>query len=562
MGDNKLQIGLVLDSLLVAAWEYRLIETIKKCDYAEISLVVLSAPLSPGTAPSKFWRMVNAIKEGKTSGKLIDKALTAIERFLVGKPGQISNAFKPVDAGDLVAETRVIEVRPITRREFDYVEDGDLAKIRECNIDVLIQLGSRSVQGGMLQAARYGVWSIHTGNNPDDCPSIAGYMEVMESSPETLSMLQVRTGDVSDAQVICSSYSSTNVASLVDNASRVQWKTLHFIPRMLKELHDCGEAAFFAKIRERNSCPRFYDRRIHKRPTNGERVVLLWGKFKEAVSRKWNYWFYFDQWILLFDIQDDISTHLGRFKHITPPKDRFWADPFVIARDGKFYVFFEELVYTENKGRIAVLVINKDGAIESRTPVLETPYHLSYPFIFEYENDLYMIPESKQNRTIELYKCTDFPLKWEFQRNLMVDCMATDATLVQHQGKWWMFVSQAETEGASTWDELFLYYSDSPISSHWTPHPLNPVVSDVRSARPAGHLFKRHDRLFRPSQNSSGHYGYGFNICEVVKMTETDYDERVVEQVEPKWEKNIISTHTFNYTNGMTIIDGQIRRRR
>jgi hypothetical protein len=291
-------------------------------------------------------------------------------------------------------------------------------------------------------------------------------------------------------------------------------------------------------------------------------MVLLSRKLLEAVARKWNDWFYFDQWFLLFDIHDDISTRLWRFRHITPPRDRFWADPFVIARDEKFYVFFEELVFTENKGHISLLVIDKTGAIEPPIPVLETPYHLSYPFIFEFENNLYMVPESKQNRTVELYKCTAFPHKWEFQKNLMEDCLVTDATLVQWQGTWWMFVNKIEIEGASTWDELFLYYSDNPLSSHWTPHPLNPVVSDVRSARPAGRLFERHGRLFRPSQNSSGHYGYGFNICEIVRMTETNYEERVIEQVEPKWDRNIISTHTFNYASGLTIIDGQLRRRR
>jgi len=558
----KLRIGLILYDWHIAAWELRLIEIIRKCDYAEISLVILSSPGSQDTAPSKPGRMLESSKAEMLLVQLLDSALAAIERRLVGKPGEIPNAFKRVDAGKVAADVAVLEIVPEIQQSNCHIRDDDLAKIRESNLDVLIQLGFKTFHGKVLQAARYGVWSIHTGNDPDDCPSVAGYMEVMESSPETLSMLLVRTGDISDAQVICSSYSSTNIASLEDNASRMQWKSLRFIPRMLEDLHTSGEKAFLAKINERNACPRFYDRKIHKRPTKGERVALLWGKLKEALIRKWNHWFYFDQWILMYDIKDGVSTHLGHFKHIAPPKDRFWADPFVIARNDKFYVFYEELVYAENKGRIAVLVIDKQGNIESRLPVLETPYHLSYPFLFEFEDDLYMIPESKQNRTVELYKCTEFPHQWEFQKNLMEACMATDATLVEHQGKWWLFVSQVETEGASTWDELFLYYSDSPLSTHWNPHPLNPVVSDVRSARPAGQLFRRHGRLFRPSQNSSGHYGYGFNICEVIKMTETDYEERVVEQVEPKWDKNIISTHTFNYAGGMTVIDGQLRRRR
>ena len=144
----------------------------------------------------------------------------------------------------------------------------------------------------------------------------------------------------------------------------------------------------------------------------------------------------------------------------------------------------------------------------------------------------------------------------------MDDCKAVDTTLFQWQGKWWMFVARSQTEGVSLWDELFLYYSDSPLSRNWTPHQLNPVVSDVKSARPAGRLFLHNGHLYRPSQNCSGHYGYGFNLCEITKLTETDYEERIVSRVEPKWDRKVISTHTFNYEDGLTIIDGQLRRRR
>jgi hypothetical protein len=138
----------------------------------------------------------------------------------------------------------------------------------------------------------------------------------------------------------------------------------------------------------------------------------------------------------------------------------------------------------------------------------------------------------------------------------------SDPTVFQHEGRWWMFVNEAETEGASTWDELFVYHSDSPLSGHWIPHRRNPVVSDTRSARPAGRLFERDGRLYRPSQDCSGHYGYGLNICEVTALTEREYSERVVTRVQPTWDKRVISTHTLNHAGGLTVADGQLRRRR
>ena len=130
-----------------------------------------------------------------------------------------------------------------------------------------------------------------------------------------------------------------------------------------------------------------------------------------------------------------------------------------------------------------------------------------------------MIPESAENRTIELYRFRVFPDDLEFVHILMENVEAYDATLEEYNGLWWMFANVKPHAGASSWDELCLFYSDSPISSTWHPHPLNPVVSDVRCARPAGNLFVQDIYLYRPSQNSSHRYGYGLNINRILDLT-------------------------------------------
>lgn len=121
-----------------------------------------------------------------------------------------------------------------------------------------------------------------------------------------------------------------------------------------------------------------------------------------------------------------------------------------------YYIFVEEYMYDIDKGHISLITMDAKGNFSAPEPVLNKPYHLSYPFIMEHENDYYMIPESLENGTIELYKCTGFPNKWEFQMNLMENIKAVDATLLQHEGKWWIFANVIEHDGASTWDELSL----------------------------------------------------------------------------------------------------------
>lgn len=560
MQKNKLKVGLLLDETVLAAWQRRMIEIIQQSDYAEISLVVRNTNPVVGPQPTFIRKVAAKLTSGRLWSAIVRKILTIVERRLVDKPGHLPDASRKIDCAHIFAGIETLTVSPRRQHFSDYIEGEDLVNIQAHEVDVFVRLGFRILRGGILRSARYGVWSYHHGDNMVNRGGPPGYWEVMESSPETGSILQMITEDMDNGIVIYRSFSSTNDMSLADNANNFYWKTLHFIPRKLQELYKDGDKQFFARLKEKNAHPNFYDRRLYKVPTNSELSILLWKKLLRKFRNKWEYIFYFDQWFLLYDIRDGLSTSLWRFKHITPPKDRFWADPFVVARDDKYYIFIEEFVYSTPKGHISLIIMDKSGSFEPPVRVLETPYHLSYPFIFEFENDTYMIPESRANRTVELYKCTSFPHKWEFQKNLMVNCDAADSTLFQSQGKWWLFANQIETDGASPWDELFLYYSDSPLSDKWIPHPQNPVVSDVKSARPAGNLFMRDGRIYRPSQNCSGHYGYGFNICEITKLTETEYEEKIVSKIEPKWDRRIISTHTLNYEDGLTIVDGQFRR--
>jgi len=137
-----------------------------------------------------------------------------------------------------------------------------------------------------------------------------------------------------------------------------------------------------------------------------------------------------------------------------------------------------------------------------------------------------------------------------------------DATLLQHEGKWWLFANGGEQSGASSWDELFLFSADNFNSKNWKPHPQNPIVSDCKRARPAGAILKKGNNIYRPSQNSSQTYGYGFNLNSIEILNEFEYKETCVSQVTPDWDKNIIATHTFNHINQLSIIDAQIKRKK
>jgi hypothetical protein len=200
--------------------------------------------------------------------------------------------------------------------------------------------------------------------------------------------------------------------------------------------------------------------------------------------------------------------------------------------------------------------LDKNGNYTPPEEILKKSYHLSYPHLIEDSGELYMIPETKGNKTIELYKCINFPMEWKLEKILMEDIQAVDSTILKYKGKYWLFCNVVENEGISSHDELFLFYSDELVSTKWTCHPCNPVISDVRKSRPAGNLFMEKGKLWRPSQDSAKQYGHGMKFNEIVELTETYYKEMTRKQIYPDWDEELHGTHTINNVNGLTVIDG------
>ncbi len=288
------------------------------------------------------------------------------------------------------------------------------------------------------------------------------------------------------------------------------------------------------------------------RPSLIQRVVR---KIKKTLLS----FFFLDQWVIMTgkNISHD-SLEGSTLRPFIPEKDRYWADPFIVVKDNRYYVFIEEKILAAGLGRIVCLTLDEDGGLLSSQVVLERPYHLSYPFVFEYQGEMYMLPETAANRTLELYRCLHFPDQWQFVKTLMTDIYAVDATLLEYGKKWWLFANVKE-EGGSSLDALHLFYADSLLADKWTAHPLNPIIKDMRSARPAGRIFTQDGKLIRPSQDSSRRYGYALKFNRIDNLSENEYEETNVTSFFPRGGK-ILATHTFNQAGEMTVIDAIIRR--
>lgn len=234
-----------------------------------------------------------------------------------------------------------------------------------------------------------------------------------------------------------------------------------------------------------------------------------------------------------------------------------WADPCVVEVDGRHLVFAEEFPIGMGKGVIVCVELERDGRSRRLGLALEEPSHLSYPQVFSWQDAWYMTVESGAARRVSVYKSEEFPLRWVRMHDLVSNRVCVDPTLHEHDGHWYLFANVSESEG-STCDELFLFVADSPLGP-FSPHPANPIVSDVRMARPAGRLFHHDGKLVRPAQNCGPSYGAEIAFQEVVELTPDHYRERPLGRLAP-WESHFDGCHTYSRIAGIELLDARDRR--
>lgn len=538
--DKRLRVGLLLDSLVLPSWAYTAIERIIRSNCAGLTLIILSQRTQV--------KSNNASKHGLYH--LFDRL---DKKIFVRR----DDALAPVDARKLLSNVPVLAVTPLEPNDVQRFSASELEQVRSYQLDILVKIGSGNLQGDSLSAARYGVWAYRWGDRRKIEDGLTGFWEVAERWPETGASLQ-QLG-IECNRTLFESWYFTYPYSPARSRNYILWSAASFLPRQIERLAQFGEVRFFQELKQKDvvKVPVLKTNRL---PSN---TMVLWVMIRLAarnLSELYRRIFFKEQWELLFQFGHASKTNLSAFKKITPSKDEFWADPHIIYQDPYYYIFVEAYPYHTKRGYLAVIEMDRTGNCKLPVPILKKDCHLSFPFVFSWQGRYYMIPESSGKRTIDLYESVSFPYQWQYKLTLMKDVKAVDTTVVFVNGKWWLFTAIAEQEAAAPQVELFLFYADDLFTDHWQSHPMNPIVSDVKRARGAGAVFVKDGKLFRPSQDCSKAYGYGFDLNEITVLTETDYDERTVTSVRPDPQTSILATHTYAHQENLTVVDALTRR--
>jgi len=410
-------------------------------------------------------------------------------------------------------------------------------------LDILVRFDTASLHGPSTQFAKFGVWSIGLGESPD----VPYFKEVKNQAP--VSVLGLRHHPKSmDEPIPFYDYRAPTVQGLCFTKNSVEpcrMAGLILLDRLL-DVAARGYASVICQID--SSLAAAGDR---SEPTDLSCFGFVLRRSARSISGRLRSRNRFLRWVIAIRAKNERA-----FREIPAPTGHGHADPFLLEWNGNDYLLMED-VPLDGLGRLAAMKISPDGTLGEPELILERPYHLSYPFVFQNGSDLFLIPESANNRTVELYRAgVRAPFEWHFEKHLFEGAMLVDTTVFHHDGIWYFFTTQVDYGMRA-----YLFYADS-LDGEWKYHPRNPICSDVARSRGAGKLFYRNGRLLRPAQDCSVRYGYAIVLNEVRKLSRTEYEESPIERLEPSWWGPLswrnanLGTHTLNASARWEVTDG------
>ncbi|TCM68132.1 hypothetical protein EC844_106115 [Acinetobacter calcoaceticus] len=282
-------------------------------------------------------------------------------------------------------------------------------------------------------------------------------------------------------------------------------------------------------------------------------LLKKWYKFKQKKMAQQfeSHWYIRFGWI---DKNFTELSQLDQLHEIHSPEKFTFADSFYAKHEDQHFIFFEEVDAEHPVGFLSVLEVFKDGSYSEPQAILKLDYHLSYPCIFQVEKDWYMIPETCANKTIELWKAKDFPYSWEKHSNILDNISAVDSTPFYYQGMWYLFTS-TRRDCKKFGDRLDIFFTEDILNPNWQEHPLNPVCKGKIEHRMAGKLFYYQDKLIRPSQDSLKRYGGHIEFKQILKLSTTEYQEQLIENLYATWNPEDDGCHTIDVHEDFVVVD-------
>lgn len=417
---------------------------------------------------------------------------------------------------------------------------------KECNLDYdfSFYLGTHLLSSSIINLFQNGLLSLHHGDPSEFRGGPPGFWEVYYKKPSTKFILQKLSVGVDSGTILLGGSTPTSYSWTL-NMYYSFIKSVSFVVLYLNNHTSHKDNLPKLKI---------YNSKIYKVPNIYFQINYMLYLFKFFIV-----WFtrkvfsIKPNWFVGFTRNTkDISFYNSSI--IPNPNGGYYADPFVIQNNTENYLFVEKFIWTHKKGVIDCFKISESSLTHLGT-VLESEHHLSFPYVFKYNDNFYMTPEQYQSCCISLYQSLEFPYKWTKISDIKTNINAVDPIVFFFNGIWWLLCNVDSSDLNEHCSELHLFYSRCLFSSDWKSHSSNPVISDSQQARNGG-FFVEDNLLYRVFQyHKIDNYGYGFGISHICEITIDNYEEKVIHRTCDKWFKGAVGGHTFNRNNKLSVFD-------
>jgi len=545
---NKLKVGVIIDNGIDSPLlDHLVFESSKTNKFIVKAIIKQSTP----KADSSFYKKVVFLIKSRGIKRFLRDVSFKFLEFVEFKLFKIFTNFSLKKINNLsINNVTSIHVRPIVSKSgfiYKYKKE-DLKKISDLDLDILIRGGSGILRGEILDLCKFGILSFHHADSNVNRGGPPAFWEVYNHEPSTGFIIQKLSEELDGGDVLLkgsigtSLIYSLNYYKLMSKSNIFLSKLLINIAEKKKLPNALPKIPYYGKL---YSTPKISQQIIYSYKT----IVRAFIKIYDTISQKGMRWSVAYQFTSKWN---DVS--LRKSKIIRNPPNRFYADPFIISHLNRNICFVEDYCYKKSIGRISAIEITENGYNDLGI-VLEEKFHLSFPFIFKVNNVVYMCPETYQSNEIRLYKCTEFPLKWELHKVIMKNVTAMDTIIFKDNNKWWLMTNVDSSPLMHEGSELHLFHSDSFDSDNWQPHQENPVIFSSDKGRNAGFLLSGNSKYRVYQKTGFGIYGRSMGVAQIKKLSQEEYVEQDCFEIKPDFFDNILGTHTFSHSDDLLVFD-------
>ena len=426
-----------------------------------------------------------------------------------------------------------LTVMPIHKDHSTYFSDADIEKIKSYELDFILRFGFDIIRGEVLKAARYGIWSYHHDDERVVRGGPPGFWEFMRKIPANGVILQQLTDELDKGLIIRRLQFDTILHSYKAHLNRLLLES-ECLP-----LQACKDLMVNGKLEPELSQSKAP---IMHPPKNFQMLKYFWLCFWRKVAYHWKYLFRQEDWNVGY------YTSPSDIHWLKPSKSDYFADPFIISNNDDTYLFFEW--FSNKNGKADLAVAKKSENFEVYHKITDFPEHRSYPYVFDYQGQIYCIPEANQTNKVSLYRFENDHLTFDCD---LLQGRFVDTTLFIYDGKFYLFTTPQKHPHT----HLFIFVADD-LRGPYRPHYNNPVKVDCSNSRMAGKIQNIDGELVRPAQNSTLHYGSSITLNKIVQLSEYQFVEEFYKEIKPfentPYNKGI---HTINSDGEITVFDAK-----